>query len=610
MNLTRRRFLILAAALASLLSCATVPDSDDALIGLWSFHEVFAPAAQGELALMREGSTWRGSFGGATVNATNAGDEIHLAFPKEAGRFRGRLSADENSIAGFWIRPGAGNDPRDAGGSAQAFATPLTLEISGPNTWSGRARTLENSFTLYLKVFRNEKNELLAAFRNPDQNSVGGAMQFRVTRSDSAIRFGAGGTPEKPQVELKATWADRDTLRVDFPDFKGAIELKRRTPAEAAAFFPRPPAAPLYQYRQPDETGDGWETARARDVGIDEAALTALVQRLAAADPAVRRPSLMHSVLVAHRGKLVLEEYFFGFARDQVHDTRSAGKTFASILMGAAQMRGKRIAPDTRVYEMLAARGPFANPDPRKRKITFGHLMTHTSGLACDDNNDASPGNEGTMQSQAAQPDWWKYTLDLPMAHEPGKRYAYCSANMNLVGAGLTTATGTWLPQFFEQAIARPLQFGEWHWNLQPTGEGYLGGGAWLRSRDLLKVGQAFLDGGQWHGKRIVNAAWVKASTTPRMQISPATTGLTEEQFGEFYGQGVDAWAWHLGAISVGERSYKSYGASGNGGQLLVVVPELQLTAVFTGGNYRQGGIWSRWPNEILGGTVIPALAR
>ena len=92
------------------------------------------------------------------------------------------------------------------------------------------------------------------------------------------------------------------------------------------------------------------------------------------------------------------------------------------------------------------------------------------------------------MQTQTRQLDWWKYTLDLPLAHAPGSCYAYCSAGMNLVGAALTTATHTWLPEYFERAVARPLRFGPHYWNLMPTGEGYLGGGAYVRPRDLLKI--------------------------------------------------------------------------------------------------------------------------
>lgn len=108
------------------------------------------------------------------------------------------------------------------------------------------------------------------------------------------------------------------------------------------------------------------------------------------------------------------------------------------------------------------------------------HLMTHSSGLACDDDDAASPGNEGTMQSQTRQPDWWKYMLDLPVSNNPGSHYAYCSGGMNLVGAGLTAGTKTWLPELFDRTIARPLQFGRYYYNLMPTHEGYTGGGVFM----------------------------------------------------------------------------------------------------------------------------------
>jgi CubicO group peptidase (beta-lactamase class C family) len=263
-------------------------------------------------------------------------------------------------------------------------------------------------------------------------------------------------------------------------------------------------------------------------------------------------------------------------------------------------LNGIRISPQTKVYELLAEMRPFANPDPRKADITLAHLMTHSAGFACDDYNDDSPGNENKLQSH--QGDWWKYTLDLPMAHTPGTRYAYCSANINLVGGALTVATRTWLPELFERTVARPLQFGLWHWNLSPTDQGYLGGGSWLRPRDLLKIGQAYLDGGVWNGRRIVPAEWVKESTTPQMHISPATTGLSPDDFANAYWESDDGYAWHLGG--------DQYAATGNGGQILIVAPKHDLVAVFTGANYRQGWVWGRWGGEIIGRQIIPAIDR
>jgi len=599
----------LFAAGIVLCGAASAAPADDLLIGLWSYETRFGSSLHGELTVVRRPDQWRAIVGQVETRFKQEGDRIQFAFPDDAGRFRGTLM--DQGIHGFWIRPAATKDPRFPGGASQAYATPLTLALTGQNTYIGVLRPLANPFTLYLRVFRGEDGVLMAAFRNPEQHSHGPAMQYRVAQDGSSVHFTAGADPAKPDYRLEAKYlGPTQRIRIDWPDAGGEIELVRRTPQEAANFFPRPPGSPPYVYREPPVSVDGWETARAGDLGLDEAAITRMLQSIIDGDPAARRPSLIHSLLIAYRGKLVLDEYFFGFERDQPHDLRSAGKTFSSVLLGAAIKDGVKIGPDTKIAAVMSSRAPFANPDPRKSQVTLAHLLTHSAGLACDDNDDASPGNEGTMQSQTGQQDWWKYTLDLPMAHEPGKRYAYCSANINLVGGALTTATGTWLPQLFEQKVAVPLQFREWHWNLTPNDEGYLGGGAFLRPRDLLKVGQVYLDGGVWQGKRIVSTAWVKQSTTPRIRISPETTGLSAEAFQNSYSEGQDALAWHHNGLRAGERLYTAYAATGNGGQLLYVVPELELVAVFTGGNYMQGGIWGRWANELIGGYIVPAIQK
>ncbi|HJR35318.1 MAG TPA: serine hydrolase [Gemmatimonadales bacterium] len=584
------------------------PGTDD-MLGIWASESVYRPGLLGELVVRRAATGWVATLGGAEVRAELKGDSVRLGFGSEVGRFRGRLAAGGRSITGFWLQPPAVSAERPTPvGYGQRFATPLVLARVRPGEWRGTVRQLEQRFTLFLKVYRDSADRLLGAIRNHERNSNGGATLYRLTRQgDSVVLTAPLDGPA--QVRHAAVFAGAgEGFRLFWPDAREVLRLGPATPTQASNFSRRPPGAPPYSYRAPPPTGDGWETDRAREVGFDEDSLTGVIRRIAAADPAVRAPPLMHSLLVARRGKLVLEEYFFGFTRDTPHDTRSAGKTFAAVLLGAAMRRGARLSPESRVYQVMAPLGPFANPDPRKARITLAHLLTHTPGLACDDNDEASPGNENTLTSQRGQPDWWTYTLDLPMAHEPGVRYAYCSANINLVGGALTVGTGTWVPELFERWIARPLEFGPYHWNLTPNDQGYFGGGSYLRPRDLLKVGQASLDGGVWRGRRIVDSSWIAESTKSRIHISPASTGLSPEAFGEFYGGGNDGYAWHLGAVESGDRVYRTYAAIGNGGQVLLVVPELRLVVVFTGANYGQGGIWGRWSQQIVGSQIIPAL--
>jgi CubicO group peptidase (beta-lactamase class C family) len=598
------RFLI--ALFCLILASPAAGQETDPLVGLWGAQLDFGPELRGELVVRRTGRGWTAAIGDARTSFLPSNGNVRFDFAGRGG-FRGRLTAA--GLSGFWLQPpGEIEDRRDPGGSGQPFATPMTLRPAGSGTLRGNVVPLDGRFTLWLSIFRGPDGALMAAFRNPEMNSNGGASRFNVSRDGDSIRFRLrheGGEVAQDGTLVRAP----DRIRMIWPDLGRTIELSRRTPAEAAAFFPRPPGAPLYVYAPPPPLEDGWRTARAADTGLDEAALQAIVRSIAASDPTARPPAMMHSLLVAHRGRLVLEEYFFGHDRATPHDMRSAGKTFGSVLLGTTPARRAGLTPETRIYELLRSRGPFAHPDPRKDRITLAHAMTHNSGLACDDNDDASPGNEGTMQSQRAQPDWWRYTLDLPMAHDPGARYAYCSANSNLMGAALTHATGIWLPELFRREVAEPLRFGRWHWNLMPNGEGYLGGGAFLLPRDFLKIGQLFLNEGAWNGRRVVPAEWVRRSTAPLVEISPETTGLAESEFGNFYGRGRDALAWHPITLTSGGRPFEGYQATGNGGQVLTVVPALDLAVVFTGGNYMQGGVWGRWPQQIVGDRIIPAIA-
>jgi CubicO group peptidase (beta-lactamase class C family) len=325
---------------------------------------------------------------------------------------------------------------------------------------------------------------------------------------------------------------------------------------------------------------------------MDEALLRDLVRSIVAADPAAPDAPRIHSVLVARRGKLVLDEYFYGFTADRPHDTRSASKTMTSVLVGVAADRGA-LSPGTPVYRL------FAHPDsaePRKGRITVAHLLTHNSGLACDDNDDASPGNEGVMQEQTRQPDWYRYILDLPVVHEPGTVYAYCSGGMNLAGGAVAAATGSWLPDFFDRHVARPLGIERYHVNLMPTGQAYSGGGMYLRPRDLLKLGQTYLDGGVWHGRRIVSKHWVELSTARQI-------GGPDDGTGDGYG-------WHRSRLAANGRGYQEYEANGNGGQFVIVVPELELAVAFTAGNYMRYPIWRKFRDELVPKYVMAAVER
>jgi len=604
------RVALTACLLATFLTPAAAHRTpEDHVTGLWACETAFPIGLAGELTLTRSGSTWQGFIGGVTAEAQARDGKVRFAFPDEGGTFRGYLDTDGRLARGFWARREVTDDPRYPEGAAQAYAMPLDLRPAGADRWKAMVEPLPDPFTLYLNVFLDQGGALKAAIRNPEHHRFGPAMQMFATLDGDRLRLGAAAEPAEDDL-LATLKRDPERIEMRWEGLRRAISLARATPEQAARFTARPRSEPRYVYREPDDLGDGWRVARAGDLGVDEPALARAVQRIIDIDPSAPRAWLIHSMAIAYKGKLILDEYFYGHDPGIPHDTRSAAKTFSSVTLGAAMMEGAKIGPQTRLYEVVAPLGPFAYPDPRKDRITLAHVMTHTTGLACDDNADPSvAGSENVMQTQRAQPDWWKFMLDLPATHEPGERYAYCSGGISLTAAALTYGTGEWLPALFDRTVAKPLQFGSYYWNLMPTGEGYMGGGAFVRTRDFLKVGQAYLDGGVWNGKRIVTEAWVKESIAPHVRISLETTGVSGQAFANNYYEVDEGYAWHHINVKSGDKLYPAYHGNGNGGQLLLVLPQFDVAVMFTAGNYRQG-LWNRERDDIFGEMILPALNR
>jgi CubicO group peptidase (beta-lactamase class C family) len=582
---TRNRSLVIAALATGLCAVALgaqAPAPTDALTpGLWGRTTVFGPQVRGQLLLERDGSIWTLRAGGFDTQAAEADGLVQFRLPGDLGELR---LVDPRSLAGpraYWIQPQ---------GMLGRYSTPVRLTPAGPGRFTGDITPLDERFSLYLLMSRASDGSLNGVLRNPEMNWNGGAPSFTLSVKDEALVF----TDPRSGKQRYAQPYDAGQRRITF-DFGAPFVLVPLGRDEAAGFYPRTPApSSPYVYRAPATTDDGWTTTRAGDVGLDGRILASAVHEVLgfdSSDPAAPR---LHSLLVARHGKLVLEEYFHGFAMDVVHDLRSASKTFTSVMAGVAMDRGAALTPATLVVPLLEdARVPSIPKDAR-RTITLGHLLTHTSGLSCDDNDERSPGNEDVMQAQRTQPDWYRYTLSLPLLHEPGTTYAYCSAGINLAGGAIAAATRSWLPDFFDRHVASPLQIARYHVNLMPTGQAYSAGGIYMRPRDFMKFGQVYLDGGLWRGRRLVSRTWVSESTAAHVTLPDGAT---------------DGYAWHRHTLEWRGKTYQEFEASGNGGQFLVVVPELDLVVVMTAGNYGQFQTWRRFRDEFLPRWIVAAVS-
>jgi CubicO group peptidase (beta-lactamase class C family) len=342
----------------------------------------------------------------------------------------------------------------------------------------------------------------------------------------------------------------------------------------------------------PVSQSDGWATGDASSAGLDRAALKRMEQAITGGEF-----KKIGSILVARHGKLAYEAYFDGSA-GSLRDTRSATKSITSMLTGIALDQHLLTGLDAKVVSYFQEKRPFANPDPRKDAMTIEDLITMSSLMECDDWNDYSRGNEERMYIIE---DWVKFFLDLPIKGFPpwktkpqdspyGRSFSYCTAGVTTLGGVLEKATHAKLADFAGKNLFGPLGIEHVQWAYSPLGLAQGGGGLQLESRDLLKLGQLYLNGGSWNGKRIVSESWVKSSTQPHVQIDEQTT----------YG-----YLWWLKAFAVGDRTYAAYFMSGNGGNKIAVFPSLDMVVVITSTNYNTKGMHEQ-TERLLTDYILP----
>ncbi|MHA2332474.1 MAG: serine hydrolase domain-containing protein [Candidatus Hodarchaeales archaeon] len=323
-----------------------------------------------------------------------------------------------------------------------------------------------------------------------------------------------------------------------------------------------------------------WPTSSPDEQGINSTVLTNMYTYI---NDNMKK---IDSVLIIRNGFLISEKYFNGYTRSSKHEIHSCTKSITSALIGIAIDKSYIDTVDQKVVDFFPGR-TFSNLDSRKQNLTLEHLLTMTTGL--DWGESTPPPGFGVIGRDyyymITSDDWVQHVLDKPMLHDPGEVFNYNSGASHVLSAIIQKTTGMETSLFAQEYLFNPLAIdpADVTWPVDPEGIAIGGSSLRMSPQDMAKIGYLYLNNGTWYDKQIVPAEWVEKSTR----------GHTHLASFEYYG-----YQWWLETINRNE-DINGYHALGYNGQMIFVIPELDLVVVFTAGGH--------YPVNLLSDYIIPA---
>ena len=264
-----------------------------------------------------------------------------------------------------------------------------------------------------------------------------------------------------------------------------------------------------------------------------------------------------HTLMVLCHGKVVCSCSFAPYREDVWHVTHSMCKSLTALAVGMLVGEGK-LSLEEHICDIFPGRlSPLANPLAfrRMKAVTVRHLLTMSSGVNFNE--------AGAVTSE----DWLGDFFSSGVGFEPGAKFAYNSMNSYVLSCIVRECSGMGLTEFLRPRLFAPLSMGRLHWEKSPQGMEKGGWGLYLFPEDMAKLGQLFLQEGVWGGRRLVPREFLEEMCSPQMATPP--------EMGE-QGYGFQLW--------MGKRP-GSYLCNGILGQNIIVLPDVDMVVVATGGN-------------------------
>lgn len=432
---------------------------------------------------------------------------------------------------------------------------------------------IDTDYTVFLEFYEDDLGILQAKIQSNKENRK---LHFEI---DSVIITGQyiGFDITNDRFNISAEYDPHtNSLLLAYGNAGGKREISLTKLKPSALNGYKPVSQEAHTYQVPKPVDNLIPTASLQEVGIDSSMCDFMPKMNSG------KYDHIHSLIITKDHKLVFEEYFHGYHRAYLHDIKSSFKSIASLLVGKALMQDESIKVNNPILDYYPE---YPISDKRKRDITIHHALTMSSGLELEDEDEMQWNND----------DWVGYKLSLPLLHEPGKTYEYSSGGMNILTGVIQQSTEKYLPLFLYEEVLLPMGIEKFQMRTSPKGRGYLAGDFYLRPIDFTKFGLLVLNKGVWDNQQLIASDWIDISTRGHMKGSwPKNSD---------YG-----YLWRVLERNVGGKKMKTIEAWGNGGQFLIIIPEVKMTLTFTGGNYNLFPEMEEKPFDLLETYIFPAV--
>ncbi|RHJ87779.1 ChbG/HpnK family deacetylase [Parabacteroides sp. AM08-6] len=274
----------------------------------------------------------------------------------------------------------------------------------------------------------------------------------------------------------------------------------------------------------------------------------------------------LHSIMIVQHGNVLAEKWLGEGVENKPHILNSVSKTFTATAIGFAVAEGKLKVTD-KVISFFPDKLP-AEISPNLKKMEIRHLLTMSCG------HDTDPTGQIQRQKDA---DWVQAFLATPVEHEPGSYFVYNSVGTYMLSAIIQKVTGQKVIDYLSPRLFRPLGITGAYWQESPQGINCGGWGLFLKTEDLAKMGQFFLQKGEWNGKQLLPVSWIDEATTSKIASYPSGTRpenlkMKPKDSDWLQGYGYQMWRCRHNGVR----------ADGADGQYIIILPEKDAVIVAT----------------------------